>query len=76
MTTCCLGKNYSFGLACVSFVNVYEFVCLFFSLLVSSVGFYCVIFITKMVNDAVISIGVGRFRIFFFFWGGGGGGKV
>ena len=26
--TICLGKSCSFGLLCVSFVNVYQFVCL------------------------------------------------
>ena len=33
MTTC-LGKSYSFGLLCVSFVNVYQFVCELLSLVV------------------------------------------
>ena len=32
MTTC-LGKGCSFDLLCVSFVNVYQFVCVFLSIL-------------------------------------------
>ena len=35
--TICLGKSCSFGLHCVSFVNVNQFVCVF-SLLISRVG--------------------------------------
>ena len=35
MTTC-LGKSCSFGLSCVSFVNVYQFVCASFPF-----GFEC-----------------------------------
>ena len=34
----CLGKGCSFGLLCVSFVNAFQFVCVFLSLLVLSVG--------------------------------------
>ena len=34
--TACLGKSCSFGLPCVSFVNVYQFVCVLLSLLVLS----------------------------------------
>ena len=45
MTTC-LGKSFSFGLVCVSCVNVHQFVCVnVFSLLVFSgwnVGFDCI----------------------------------
>ena len=44
MTTC-LGKNYSFGLLCMSFVNVYQFyVCAFcpFGFEGGDVGFYCI----------------------------------
>ena len=37
MTTC-LGKNCSFSILCMSFVNVYEFVCVFLSLLALRVG--------------------------------------
>ena len=37
MTTC-LGKNCSFGLLCVSFVNVYLFLCELLSVLVLRVG--------------------------------------
>ena len=34
----CLGKSCSFGLLCVSFLNVYEFVCVPLSRLVLRVG--------------------------------------
>ena len=37
MTTC-LGKSCSYGLLCVSFVNIYPFVCVLLSLLVLRVG--------------------------------------
>ena len=37
MTTC-LGKSCSFGLLCMSFVNVYDFVYVLFSLLLFGVG--------------------------------------
>ena len=37
MTTC-LGKSCSFGLLCMTYVNVYEFVCVLLSLLVLRVG--------------------------------------
>ena len=37
MTTC-LGKSCSFGLLCVSFVNFYQFGCVFLSLLILRVG--------------------------------------
>ena len=40
MTTC-VGKSCSFGLLCVSFVNVYEFVCVLLVRLVLRMG--CVI---------------------------------
>ena len=42
MTTC-LGKSCLFGLLCMSFVNVYDFVCMFLSLLIlgSKLGFDC-----------------------------------
>ena len=40
MTTC-LGKSCSFGLLCVSFVNVNQLVCVFLSLLVLRVGCAC-----------------------------------
>ena len=33
-----LGKSFSFGLLCMSFVNVYRFVCALLSLLVLRVG--------------------------------------
>ena len=38
-TEACLGKSYSFDLLYVSFVNVYQFVCLFLSLLVLRDGY-------------------------------------
>ena len=43
MTTC-LAKSCSFSLLCVSFVNVSQFVCVLFSILVGDwdVGFDCV----------------------------------
>ena len=34
----CLGKSCSFGLLCVSFVNVYKFVCILLSLFASEGG--------------------------------------
>ena len=34
----CFGKSCLFGLLCVSFVNVYQFVCLLFFLMVLRVG--------------------------------------
>ena len=34
----CLGKRCSFGLLCVSFVNMYQLVCVLLSLLVLRVG--------------------------------------
>ena len=37
-----LGKSCSFGLLRVSFVSVYQFVCVFHSLLVLRVGFDCI----------------------------------
>ena len=41
--TICLGKSWSFDLLCVSFVNVYQFVCVCFHHLVLQVdvGFDC-----------------------------------
>ena len=43
MTTC-MGKNCSTDLLCVSFVNVYQFVCVLLSLLVlrADVAFDCI----------------------------------
>ena len=40
----CLGMSFSFDLLCVSFVNVYEFVCVLLCLLVLrvDVGFDCI----------------------------------
>ena len=40
-----LGKRCSFGLLCVSFVNVYQFVCALLSHLVSRVGLDLIVFI-------------------------------
>ena len=37
--TICLGKSYSSGLPSVSFMNVYQFVCVFLSLLVLRMGY-------------------------------------
>ena len=56
MTTC-LEKSYSFGLLCVSFVNVNQFVCVLLSLYFGFEDGMC--------------IGVGRLRI--LGGGGGGG---
>ena len=42
MTTC-FGKSCTFGLLCVSFVNVYQSVYVRLSLLVLRVGFDCII---------------------------------
>ena len=41
MTTC-LGKSFSIGLLCLSFVNVYQLVCIFLSLWILRVGFDCI----------------------------------
>ena len=59
MTTC-LEKSYSFGLLCVSFVNVNQFVCVLLSLYFGFEDGMC--------------IGVGRLRILGGGGGGGGGG--
>ena len=41
--TACLGKSCSFGLLCVSFVNVYQFVCFFpFKFCEWEMGFGCI----------------------------------
>ena len=60
MTTS-LGKSYLFGYLCVIFMNVYQFVCLFLSLLVLRVGWRSVLTQVEKINKGYETLSLLQF---------------